>query len=126
VLVTRVPMLGSIEERSNELVRQISLFASVLSEQEGRPVRVNVVVSFLFCVLCLFNLLCCQAHSMGGLDARRAAHVLKETQIIASITTISTPHHGTMLAPFMNVLPKLFSGLSDLSPVSSLCFDVRV
>lgn len=40
------------------------------------------------------NLIC---HSMGGLDARYTASILKNPQI-ASITTIATPHHGTPLA----------------------------
>lgn len=40
------------------------------------------------------NLIC---HSLGGLDARYAASVLKSRQI-ASITTIGTPHFGSPLA----------------------------
>lgn len=40
------------------------------------------------------NLIC---HSLGGLDARYAATVLKSPQI-ASITTIGTPHRGSPLA----------------------------
>lgn len=39
------------------------------------------------------NLIC---HSLGGLDARYAASVLKAKEI-ASITTIGTPHHGSPL-----------------------------
>jgi triacylglycerol lipase len=36
------------------------------------------------------------AHSLGGLDARYLASVLRSTQV-ASITTIATPHYGTPL-----------------------------
>ena len=42
-----------------------------------------------------FNII---AHSQGGLDARYLASVLGESDKIASITTISTPHHGTVVS----------------------------
>jgi triacylglycerol esterase/lipase EstA (alpha/beta hydrolase family) len=42
-----------------------------------------------------FNII---AHSQGGLDARYLASVLGESNRIASITTISTPHHGTVVS----------------------------
>ena len=42
-----------------------------------------------------FNII---AHSQGGLDARYLATVLGESHRIASITTISTPHHGTVVS----------------------------
>lgn len=38
------------------------------------------------------------AHSMGGLDMRYALSKLKAAPHVASLTTISTPHHGTSLA----------------------------
>lgn len=38
------------------------------------------------------------AHSMGGLDMRYAISKLDAAPHIASLTTISTPHHGTSLA----------------------------
>lgn len=38
------------------------------------------------------------AHSMGGLDMRYALSNLDMAQHVASLTTISTPHHGTSLA----------------------------
>jgi triacylglycerol lipase len=38
------------------------------------------------------------AHSMGGLDARYLISTLKYGDRIASLTTLSTPHHGTPLA----------------------------
>src|SRR5699024_870740 len=38
------------------------------------------------------------AHSMGGLDMRYAISKLNAAPHIASLTTISTPHHGTSLA----------------------------
>lgn len=36
------------------------------------------------------------AHSKGGLDIRYAISTLKMSQYIASLTTISTPHHGSL------------------------------
>ncbi|MCX4246960.1 esterase/lipase family protein [Paraliomyxa miuraensis] len=36
------------------------------------------------------------AHSQGGLDARVAAHMAP--QLVASVTTVATPHHGTPIA----------------------------
>jgi len=36
------------------------------------------------------------AHSQGGLDARVVAHTAPE--LVASVTTIATPHHGTPIA----------------------------
>ncbi|HKK44163.1 MAG TPA: alpha/beta fold hydrolase [Balneolaceae bacterium] len=38
------------------------------------------------------------AHSMGGLDIRYALSNLYIAEHVASLTTISTPHHGTSLA----------------------------
>lgn len=38
------------------------------------------------------------AHSMGGLDMRYAISKLNAAPHVASLTTISTPHHGTSLA----------------------------
>ncbi len=38
------------------------------------------------------------AHSMGGLDARYAISTLELDSVIASLTTLATPHHGTVLA----------------------------
>lgn len=36
------------------------------------------------------------AHSQGGLDARVVAHTMPE--LVASVTTVATPHHGTPIA----------------------------
>ena len=52
-----------------------------------------------------FNII---AHSQGGLDARYLASVLGEHEKIASITTVSTPHHGT-------VVSDVYTGLIEVS-----------
>lgn len=51
------------------------------------------------------------AHSQGGLDARFVAHFRPD--LVASVTTISTPHRGTRLAD-------LALGLTDHGPVPGL------
>lgn len=50
-------------------------------------------------------------HSQGGLDARYVAH--HRPDLVASVTTIGTPHRGTPLAD-------LALGLSDFGPVPGL------
>ena len=41
------------------------------------------------------------AHSMGGLDARLLIHQHGFHEVVAVLTTISTPHRGTYLAEFL-------------------------
>ena len=47
------------------------------------------------------------AHSMGGLDARYVIAELNGASYIRSLTTISTPHHGTYLAQYSLDQPSL-------------------
>lgn len=57
------------------------------------------------------NVIC---HSMGGLDARYLVAALGGHEWIASIITISTPHHGTYLAQHTLEQPKMIrQGLFD-------------
>jgi len=46
------------------------------------------------------------AHSKGGLDARYAISVLGMDKYTASLTTISTPHHGSKTIDFICKIPK--------------------
>ena len=46
------------------------------------------------------------AHSKGGLDIRYAISSLKISRYIASLTTISTPHHGSLTVDKLLRLPK--------------------
>lgn len=46
------------------------------------------------------------AHSKGGLDIRYAISTLKMSQYIASLTTISMPHHGSLTVDKLFHLPK--------------------
>lgn len=45
------------------------------------------------------------AHSKGGLDARYVISGLHMAPFVASLTTISTPHHGSRLVDFLKRLP---------------------
>lgn len=42
-------------------------------------------------------------HSQGGLDARVVAHMRPE--LVASVTTVSTPHHGSPIADYALLIP---------------------
>ncbi|MEL7833917.1 esterase/lipase family protein [Fodinibius sp. Rm-B-1B1-1] len=67
---------AKIETRAQSWVRRIEELVDNLPYQ-----KVNII-----------------AHSMGGLDMRYALSKLDIAQHVASLTTISTPHHGTSLA----------------------------
>ena len=54
------------------------------------------------------------AHSMGGLDARRAVRALGEGCPVRTLVTIATPHRGTPLAELGHPLP----ALRDLSAMA--------
>ncbi len=46
------------------------------------------------------------AHSKGGLDARYMISALSMQEKVASLTTLSTPHHGSRLSATLLQLPK--------------------
>jgi len=68
------------------------------------------------------------AHSKGGLDARYLISCLHMAPFVASLTTINTPHRGSMLVDFFKCLPdgiyrtvcrlidRYFSALGDKNP----------
>lgn len=70
----------AVDPFNNSTVRGLALLARIeaILQATGHA-RVNIV-----------------AHSQGGLDARFAAHMRPD--LIASITTVATPHHGTQIA----------------------------
>ncbi len=49
------------------------------------------------------------AHSMGGLDMRYALAHLGIAPMVASLTTIATPHKGTYLADFVRSTPEILT-----------------
>lgn len=53
-------------------------------------------------------------HSMGGLDARYLTSCLGFSSRIASVTTIGTPHRGTVITDIaLGVVPNLVAGVAD-------------
>jgi triacylglycerol lipase len=56
------------------------------------------------------------AHSQGGLDTRYLIHQPGWADRIVSLTTVSTPHHGTPTAD-------LISGALDISPLEGVVLD---
>lgn len=87
VFVTQVSAFGSSEQRGEQLLRQIEFIAA--SAGAG---KVNLI-----------------GHSQGGLDARYVMAVRPD--LIASLTTVATPHLGADLADFLtdNLTPGGFN-----------------
>lgn len=52
------------------------------------------------------------AHSKGGLDARYMISKLDMAAHVASLTTLSTPHHGSGLSAKLLKMPKLFAKIT--------------
>lgn len=77
VYVTAVPPMASTEDvRAPTLAHEVGCIA-----QESGATRVNLV-----------------GHSQGGLDVRWVAASPATTALVASVTTISSPHRGVVLA----------------------------
>ena len=77
VFVTEVPQFNSTEARGEALLAQIEEIVAWTGAS-----RVNLI-----------------GHSHGGLDARYVASVAPE--LIASVTTVGSPHQGAELADFL-------------------------
>ena len=77
VYVTEVSQLNSSEARGEQLIDQIETITALT----GKP-KVNLI-----------------GHSHGGLDARYVASVRPD--LVASVTTVATPHKGAELADFL-------------------------
>lgn len=85
VVPTQVAPFASVEQRAQSLKEQIELYCVEWERRYGRPCRVNII-----------------AHSMGGLDIRYAVSNLGLAPLVQSITTVSTPHRGALLADLAN------------------------
>lgn len=115
VMTARVPSFGSIEERATVLNSFIENEVGKLKRtetkrdvyntsgalpmkfKEGEKVKVNLI-----------------AHSMGGLDCRfLISRIPKKNYEVCSLTTISTPHHGSEMADYV---VKLFTDISRNRP----------
>ena len=77
VFITHVPQFSSSEARGEALLAQIEQIVAV----SGKA-KVNLI-----------------GHSHGGLDARYVASVRPD--LVASVTTVGTPHKGAELATFL-------------------------
>lgn len=77
VFVTEVPQFNSTEARGEALLAQVEEILAVTG-----ATKVNLI-----------------GHSHGGLDVRYVASVAP--QLVASVTTVGSPHHGAELADFL-------------------------
>ncbi len=101
VLTPTLPWAGSIERRAHALAQYLA--------GESGPLHLL-------------------AHSMGGLDARRWITHLGGSEKTVSLTTLSTPHHGSPAAdlvcqpysPF-----RLFAGVCDLTTTKLQSFNAE-
>lgn len=81
---------GSVERNAQDVKRRIER----VLEETGAP-KVNII-----------------AHSKGGLDARYMISSLGGDEIVASLTTISTPHRGCAMVDAAQKLPqKLYASI---------------
>lgn len=128
VLIAKVPAFGTIEERAIHLNKFINRQCDQLRKSESKstiysnkrnkssddvsenatfentnkPIKVNLI-----------------AHSMGGLDSRYLISKLKHNNYqVVSLTTISTPHHGSECANFIVDVIGKRKYLSSICPKS--------
>ncbi|HME68964.1 MAG TPA: triacylglycerol lipase [Myxococcota bacterium] len=87
VYVTQVNAVDSSEVRGEQLLSQVETILAVTGAQ-----KVNLI-----------------GHSQGGLDARYVAAVRPD--LVASITTVGTPHKGAQLADYLLRLPPSGQGV---------------
>ncbi len=77
----------AVDPFNDSTTRGLQLLAAVedVVEETGAPM-VNLI-----------------GHSQGGLDARVVAHLRPD--LVASVTTVSTPHHGSPIADYALLIP---------------------
>jgi triacylglycerol lipase len=109
---SNVDWAGSLRKRAAELKQEVRK-----TLEQHRAEKVHII-----------------GHSMGGLDARCMLFDFRKEAFhekVASLTTISTPHHGSPFATFLveNFGDKIgdfgmsLSGLKDLTPESAKQFN---
>ena len=84
VFKSRIDAFGSVETNARQLSEEIA--GIVKTENCG---KVNII-----------------AHSKGGLDARRMLEEAETRGLVASLTTICTPHLGSPIASFILRFPR--------------------
>ncbi|CCH42159.1 Lipase 2 [Wickerhamomyces ciferrii] len=126
VITAKVPGFGSIEDRANELNRYISKYTGKLRsksksdiyhenpnstkqeetkddstfKENKEKIKVNLI-----------------AHSMGGLDCRYLISQIENKNFeVVSLTTITTPHHGSEVADHLVGLTQTIQSEKILPP----------
>lgn len=87
VYISKQDAMGTIEDNAKVLSSEIINIV----EKECSP-KIHII-----------------AHSKGGLDARYAISKLEMDEHVMSLTTLSTPHHGSILAKKLLKMPKIFA-----------------
>lgn len=117
ILIAKVPPFANITTRALALHNHILNHIDELSTPENSsPVKINLI-----------------AHSMGGLDARLLINNFNnesnDKYQIVSLTTLSTPHHGTAAAVLAhNLVPpsfieRFFPSIAQLTPEYASLFN---
>ena len=99
VIAPRLPWAGTIKMRADSLFEQL----------KDEPGPLHLI-----------------AHSMSGIDARACITHMNSHANIASLTTLSTPHHGSSAADYVLSgfsLFRLLSSLADLTPEAMHTFN---
>ncbi|CUM68438.1 uncharacterized protein PRCAT00006161001 [Priceomyces carsonii] len=140
VMIGKVPPFASIEDRASSLndfinrrfkeLRKNYKAASIYpsgkdesadngkgSSEKGKAIKVNLI-----------------SHSMGGLDSRYLISKLKQRDYeVVSLTTISTPHHGSECADFFmdhfknsTAMQKLFPSVKELTTQNLVKFNEEI
>ncbi|CAK9438633.1 uncharacterized protein LODBEIA_P28570 [Lodderomyces beijingensis] len=130
VFIARVPAFGDIKSRAQSLDQYITAQCQILRDSESHAEVYNTTStpdqeqrSRTFkqrCEPISINLI---SHSMGGLDCRYLIsqihnNTTSEIYKIASLTTISTPHHGSEVADFVVDIIKRVPILKHICPSS--------
>ncbi|GAV48497.1 hypothetical protein ZYGR_0I07940 [Zygosaccharomyces rouxii] len=115
VLVTKVPSFGSIEERAlslhSFLEKETQNLRHTATKNEIYNVKGDDTASSIVPGPIKLNLI---AHSMGGLDCRFLISKIKNKNYqVLSLTTVSTPHHGSEMADYV---VNLIQDLKKLAP----------
>lgn len=84
VYKSKIDSFGTVETNAVQLKEEID---NILSETGAE--KVNII-----------------AHSKGGLDAKYMIRELEMAPVVASLTTLCTPHRGTPIASFVMRFPK--------------------
>ena len=124
VITARVPSFGSIEERAIALHKFLENSSAKLTKQvQQNKTNSDPNEAMSSSDKVKLNLI---AHSMGGLDSRYLiSKIPKKDQHyeVASLTTISTPHHGSEMADFVvNQFDKMKRKLNREEQLLPLCF----